>query len=311
MSLDPQVQGLLDAFAAQGLKSFEQMSVPEARETAMAFIGLQGEPEAVASVSDHRIPVGGAELAVRIHRPAGMAPQPVVLYLHGGGFVFGNLEIVDKVARSLCNAAGAAVVSVDYRKAPEHPFPAAPEDAYAALLWVRDNAVALGLDAHRIAVAGDSAGGNLAAVVAQMARDRAGPALVHQVLVYPTVDAAGSYASRVENAEGYMLTQAAMVWFYGHYLLQPGQAGLPYASPIRGDLNGLPPATVVTAGYDPLRDEGDAYAQALADAGVPVDHVRNPSMIHGFFWMHGVIDHARTVYTQVGCNLRRAFSTGV
>lgn len=310
MSLDPQVQGLLDAFKAQGLKSFEQMTVPESRETAMAFVGLEGDTEPVADVSNHRVPVAGGEIDVRIYRPAGAAPHPMLVYYHGGGFVFGNLDLVDKVARSLCNAAHAAVVSVNYRKAPEHPYPTAPEDAYAALVWARENAVELGLDPARIAVAGDSAGGNLAAVVAHMARDRKGPKIVHQVLIYPVTDAGGDYPSRQENAEGYLLTQGAMDWFFGHYLTQPAQqVQQAYVSPIRGDLQGLPAATVITAGYDPLRDEGDAYAKALAGAGVAVDHVPNPTMIHGFFWMKGVIGHTQGVFDQIGKNLRRAFGT--
>jgi acetyl esterase len=306
MSLDPQVAGLLEAFKAQGLKSFEQMTVPESRETAMAFVGLEGEPETVADVSNHRVPVAGGENAVRIYKPAGAGPHPMVVYFHGGGFVFGNLDLVDKVARSLCAASGAAVVSVDYRKAPEHPYPTAPEDAYAALVWARENAARLGLDPNRIAVAGDSAGGNLAAVVSQMARDRKGPKIVHQVLVYPVTDAGGSYPSRTENAEGYLLTSAAMDWFFDHY--QP-QVDQPYASPIKGDLKGLPPATVITAHFDPLRDEGDAYAQALEKAGVKVTHLPNPTMIHGFFWMKGVIGHTSSVYAKIGEQLKGAFGT--
>lgn len=309
MSLDPQVQGLLDAFKAQGLKSFEQMTVPESRETAMAFVGLEGDEEAVADVSNHRVPVKGGDIAVRIYRPVGAAPHPMLVYFHGGGFVFGNLDLVDKVARSLCNASNAAVVSVDYRKAPEHPYPTAPEDAYAGLVWARENAAKLGLDPARIAVAGDSAGGNLAAVVSQMARDRKGPKIAHQVLVYPVTDAAGDYPSRKENAEGYLLTQGAMQWFFGHYLTQPAQASDAYVSPIKGDLKGLPAATVITAGYDPLRDEGDAYAKALAKAGVSVDHVPNPTMIHGFFWMKGVIGHTQSIYDRIGRNLKSAFGT--
>lgn len=284
MSLDPQVQGLLDAFKAQGLKSFEQMTVPEARATAMAFVDLEGDVEPVAEVTEHRVPVRGGEIALRLYRPAGAAAQPVVVYFHGGGFVFGNLDLVDKVARSLSKVSGAAVASVDYRKAPEHPFPTAPEDAYAALGWVREHAGQFGLDAARIAVAGDSAGGNLAAVVSQIARDRQGPKIVHQVLIYPVTDAAGvGYPSRQENAEGYLLTQAAMEWFFGHYLTDPAEAKLPYVSPIRGDLQGLPAATVITAGYDPLRDEGRAYANRLIDAGVKTTYVNYPGTIHGFF----------------------------
>ncbi len=309
MPLDPQVQGLLDAFKAQGLKGFEEMTVPESRETAMAFVGLEGDAEPVASVTDHQVPVAGGSVPARVYLPEGAGPHPVLVYYHGGGFVFGNLELIDKVARSLSSAAKAAVVTVEYRKAPEHRYPVAPEDAYAALVWVRENAAQLGLDANRIAVGGDSAGGNLAAVVSQMTRDRQGPKLVHQLLVYPVTDAGGSYPSRVENAEGYLLTQKAMDWFFGHYLADPAQVHEPYCSPIRGKLEGLPPATIITAGYDPLRDEGEAYGEALAKAGVAVTPLRNPTMIHGFFWMKGVLSHTGEVYRQIGTQLRRAFGT--
>jgi acetyl esterase len=209
----------------------------------------------------------------------------------------------------LSNVANAAVVSVGYRKAPEDLYPAAPEDCYAATRWVAEKAAELGVDASRMAVAGDSAGGNLAAVVAQMAKEQGGPELVHQLLVYPAVDAGGEYPSRVENGEGYLLTKGAMDWFYGHYLDNPDRAEEPHVSPIRGDLSGLPPATVITAGHDPLRDEGNAYAKALADAGVAVEHLENPTMIHGFFWMLGAIEHTRGVYDQAGRNLRAAFGS--
>ena len=310
MSLDPQVRGLLDALKAQGLKGFEEMTVPESRATAQAFLGLQGDAEPVADVSNHSVAVKGGSIPVRVYRPAGTGPHPVVVYFHGGGFVFGDIDLVDKVARSLCNAAKATIVSVGYRKAPEHPYPTAPEDCYAALLWTSANAATLGVDAARIAVIGDSAGGNLAAVMTQMTRDRKGPKIVHQVLVYPVVDAGGDYPSRTENAAGYLLTSKAMTWFFGHYFTKPGQSNEPYSSPIRGNLAGLPAATVITAGFDPLRDEGDAYAAALTKAGVKVDHIRNPTMIHGFFWMKGVIDHTAGVFEQIGANLRGAFAKG-
>ncbi len=308
MTLDAQAKGLLDALTAQGMKSFEQMTVPESRETAQAFIGLQGDAEAVGEISDETIAVAGGKIPVRIYRPTGAGPHPVMMYFHGGGFVFGDLGIVDKVCRTWCNAAQAAIVSVGYRKAPEHTYPTAAEDCYAATSWTVENAKRLGLDGQRIAVCGDSAGGNLATVVAMMARDRKGPKIVYQMLVYPVTDVGGDYPSRTENGEGYMLTSAAMKWFIGHYLPNPGDAENAYASPIRGNLKGLPPATVVTAGFDPLRDEGDAYAKALSSAGVAVEHLRNPSMIHGFMWVMGVIGHARGVYDQAGQHLRRAFS---
>lgn len=308
MPLDSQVRKLLDAFKAQGLKGFEEMTVPEAREAAMAFLGLQGDRVPVAATSDHLIPVRAGEIAARLYRPSSQAAsQPVVIYFHGGGFVFGDIELIDKVARSLCVASQAAVLTVSYRKAPEHRFPTAAEDCYAALSWLAEHAPQLGVDRSRVAVAGDSAGGCLAAVVCQMARDRGGPSICYQLLVYPVTDAGGSYPSRQQNAEGYLLTSKAMDWFFGHYLNGPDDVENPYCSPIRGDFEGLPPATVITAGYDPLRDEGDAYAAALKTSGVPVEHVRNPSMIHAFFWMKGVLQHAATVHAEVGLQLQRVF----
>lgn len=310
MTLDAQAKGLLDSLAAQGMKGFEEMTVAESRETVYAFIELQGDPEPVARVTDETVPVEGGEIAVRIYHPAGVGPHPVLLYFHGGGFVFGDLAVIDRVCRSWCNAAQVAVIAVCYRKAPEHPYPAAAEDAYAALCWAVQHADELDLDSTRVVTCGDSAGGNLATVVAMMARDRSGPAIAYQLLIYPMVDARGKYASRTENGQGYLLSSADIDWFYGHYLSQPSDADEPYASPIRGSLAGLPPATVITAGFDPLRDEGDAYATALEEAGVPVLHVRNPTMIHGFMWLMGVIRHTRGVYDTLGLHLRRVLATG-
>jgi acetyl esterase len=249
MTLDAQAQGLLTMMEEQGMKPFDEMTVPEAREAGIGFIALQGEPEQVADVQDREIPGPAGPIPVRVYTPAGPGPHPVVMYFHGGGWVIGDIEVADKPCRTLSNVSKAVIVSVGYRKAPEHNFPAAPDDCYAATQWVAANAAELGVDASRIAVAGDSAGGNLAAVVAQMAVQRGGPALVHQLLIYPAVDAGGEYPSRVENGEGYLLTKGAMDWFYAHYLAHPGQIEEPHASPIRGSLAGLPPATVITAGY--------------------------------------------------------------
>jgi acetyl esterase len=308
VALDAQAQDLLDAMAAQGMKTFDQMTVPEARDAGLAFIGLQGEPEQVAQVTDRTVPGPAGEIPIRVYTPEGPGPHPVVVYYHGGGWVIGDIEVADKPCRTLSNVSGAAVVSVGYRKAPEHPYPAAADDCYAATAWVAEHAAELGVDPARIAVAGDSAGGQLAAVVAQTARDRGGPAIAYQLLIYPAVDAGGEYPSRVENGEGYLLTKGAMDWFYAHYLTSPDQIEEPAASPIRGDLTGLPPASVITAGYDPLRDEGAAYVEALTRAGVAVHHDENPSMIHGFFWMLGAIEHVRGAYDRAGQDLRSAFA---
>ena len=312
MELDPQAQALLDGLAAQGMKDFVDMSVDEARQTAHAFIGLQGEEEPVGKIIDKMIPVPEGEIPIRIYLPTGSEPHPIVMYFHGGGFLFGDVIVVDKVARSLCNTSGAAVISVGYRLAPEHRFSTAPEDCYAATQWAADNASALGLDAKRIAVCGDSAGGNLATVVAMMARDRDGPRIVYQLLFYPVTDSRsdteGRYPSRVNNGTGYLLTSATMDWFFSHYFIDRMEADHPLASPILGDLQDLPPATVVTAGFDPLHDEGKAYADALSAAGVAVRYRPAPELIHGFIWLMGVIPQARTVFDEVGEHLRDAFS---
>jgi acetyl esterase len=200
-------------------------------------------------------------------------------------------------------------VAVDYRLAPEAKFPAAAEDCYAATCWIAENAAAQGFDPARIAVGGDSAGGNLAAVTAQLARDRGGPRLAHQLLVYPVIDCAFDTKSYLENAEGYFLTREMMRWFWHHYLEKPDHAADPYASPIRArSLAGLAPATVITAEYDPLRDEGEAYAARLLQAGVPTSLTRYDGVIHGFFGMGNVIDKARTAVAQAASGLRAAFN---
>ena len=308
MALDAQAQTLLTAMEAQGMKDFSEMEVAEAREVALAFIDLEGDPEDVADVADLSAPGPAGDIPLRVYRAPGEGPHPVLVYFHGGGWVIGDIDVADKPCRSLVNAIGATVISVGYRKAPEHTFPAAPEDCYAATVWIADNAATLGIDPARIAVAGDSAGGNLAAVVAQLTVARGGPALVHQLLIYPAVDAGGEYASRVANGEGYLHTKSAMDWFYAHYLSTPDDVENPLASPIRAaDLSGVAPATVITAGYDPLRDEGAAYAKALTAAGVSADHQHNATMIHGFWWMMGAIDHTRSSYQQAAANVRAAF----
>ena len=247
---------------AQGMKPFDEMTVPEAGEAGIGFIA-QGEPEEVADVHDREIPGPQAR------------PHPAVVYFHGGGTVIGDIEVADKPCRTPANVAKAAVVSVGYRKASVHSYPAAPEDCYAATRWVADNASDLGVDASGIAVACDSAGGNLAAVVAQMAAERGGPALTRR-------ERRGLPAD--QRRDGLVLR---------HYLAGPGQIAEPLASPIRGSLAGLPPETVITAGYDPLSDEGAVCARALSDAGVAVRSDEKPTLIHGFIWMLGVIDETR------------------
>jgi acetyl esterase len=238
----------------------------------------------MAHVRDRTIPGPVGSIPVREYRPSadGASPQPVVVFFHGGGWVIGDLETHDRLARRIARDAGCLVVAVHYRRAPEHRYPAAADDAYAATAWVAEHAAELGADPDRLAVVGDSAGGNLAAVVAHMARDRGGPPIAFQLLVYPVIDHSFETDSYRDNAEGWMLTAKHMRWYWDQYLGPDGDGADPYASPLRGDLAGLPPAHVVTAEYDPLRDEGDAYADALRAAGVDVTLQRADGMWHGF-----------------------------
>jgi acetyl esterase len=307
MPLDPQCLLLIDQLAAFDL---DWTTLEPARVRALFAAQPSPPGPAVAQVLDRSLPGPGGPLPVRVYRPAGAgsAPLPALVYFHGGGFVLCNLDSHDGACRGLANAAGCAVVSVDYRLAPEHRFPAAPEDCYAATRFVAENAAALGLDPRRLAIGGDSAGGNLTAVVALMARDRGGPPLRFQLLIYPVTDCNFETRSYRENAEGYFLTAKQMRWFWEHYLSEPGEAALPYASPLRAEkLGGLPPALVITAEYDPLRDEGEAWAARLREAGVPVTLSRYDGMIHGFFSMAHVVDRARDAQAEAGAALRAAF----
>ena len=292
MPLDPRARQFLDQLNASGMPPLENMSAPEARLATAALLAMQGEPQAVATVENRRIPGPSGELPIRVYTPTG-GPHPVVVYFHGGGWVIGDLESHDGVCRALANGVPATVVSVDYRLAPEHRFPAAADDCWAATRWVAEHGAALG-DVSRIAVGGDSAGGNLAAVVSLMARDRGGPRIAYQLLVYPVTDASLDTPSYRENADGYLLTRSVMEWFWNHYTKATDRES-PYASPLRArDLKGLPPALVITAEFDPLRDEGEAYARRLEQAGVPVKVRRFDGMIHGFFGMGAVFPQAAT-----------------
>ena len=260
-------------------------------------------------MADHRLPVAGGEITVRAYSPGGPGPHPALVYYHGGGWVIGDLYTHDGLCRSLTNAARCAVLSVDYRLAPESKYPVPAEDSYAALRWVVANAARLGIDPRRVAVGGDSAGGNLATVVALMARERGGPALVHQVLIYPVTDHDLTTPSYVENATGYVLTREGMRWFWSHYLARESQGREPYASPLRAPrLAGLPSALVITAEYDPLRDEGEVYAARLRDAGVPVTITRYAGMFHGFIRMTRILDKARTALDEIAGSLQKAFA---
>jgi len=308
MPLDPQAQKLVDAMAALNLKPVESSTPDEARESMRSRTAALGPFEEVAAVADHRVPVQGGEITVRVYTPGGAAPHPALVFYHGGGWVIGDLYTHDGICRALANAARCAVASVDYRLAPEFKYPVAAEDSYAALQWVAANAASLGIDARRLAVGGDSAGGNLATVVALMSRDRRGPALVHQSLIYPVTSYGFDTPSYQENATGYVLTRDAMRWFWNHYLATPDQGREAQASPLKASsLAGLPPALVITAECDPLRDEGEAYAARLRDSGVPVTLTRYTGMFHGFLRMTRLLDKSRALLDEMAGSLRKAF----
>jgi acetyl esterase len=307
--LHPEAQQLLAAVEEAGLPPVEEQAVPDARASIAGFIGLQGDPVELPSVVNRTVPGLAGEIPVRVYTPAGAAPLPVVVYFHGGGWVIGDLEVVDRPCRLLASAAGAIVVSVDYRLAPEHRYPAAFDDCYGATAWVAEHAGELGGDPGRLAVAGDSAGGNLAAAVTLAARDRGGPPLAAQLLVNPVTDFNFGTESYRENREGYLLSKASMIWFWAHYLGAQGLDKDPYACPLRADdLAGLPPAYVATSEYDPLRDEGEAYARRLREAGVAVTAKRFDGMLHGFFWTLAATPSAAGVLEDMAGVLRRSWA---
>jgi acetyl esterase len=308
MPVKPQVQALLDEFEKQGLPPFEKMSPTQARLVAMGFRDLQGEPEDVANIRDILVPGPAGALPVRLYHPSPGRLLPLVLYFHGGGWVLGDIEIVDKPCRALANASQCVVASVNYRLSPETKFPGPVEDCYEATRWLAEHAQSVGAAGRFVAVSGDSAGGNLAAAVALMARDRGAPALSYQLLLYPvTAPTAGStFASYRDNADGYLLTRPGMEWFWDHYLASPDDGKNPYASPLLApNVSDLPPAMVVTAEFDPLRDEGLAYAKRLRDASVSVTSSHYEGMIHGFLWMAGALDAGKQLIAEIGGELRK------
>jgi len=308
MALDPQARTILDQMAELGNPPIDELSVSEARQGSAAMTAMQDPPEPVAGIEDRNLSGPGGDLPVRIYKPFGNGPFPVLINFHGGGWVVGDIESTDGLCRSLANTVGCVVVSVDYRLAPEHPFPAAADDAYHATLWAATNATGFSGDPSRIAVCGDSAGGNLAAVVSQMARDRGKPAICFQLLIYPVTDAACDTPSYSDNAEGYFLTKDAMQWFWNHYVQNDSDRNHPYASPLRAsNFAGLPAALVITAEFDPLRDEGEHYAERIRATGTPVQLIRYDGMIHGFFLMNAMIDKGRSAIKQSAEALRTAF----
>lgn len=296
MPLHPLVLAYRDRLEAAGERPVSELTVDEARAQARRLAAQAGPGEPVARVEALTIAAPGREIPARLYAPAQTGPLPVYVFFHGGGWVRGDLETADFVCRAVANGAACLVVSVNYRHAPEHKFPSAVEDAYEATAWVAAHAEALGGDASRLAVGGYSSGGNLAAVVAQLARDRQGPRLVFQLLQAPVTNHAFDTDSYRENAEGCVLTKRSMQWFWNHYLRSEADGESAMASPLRApDLRGLPPAFVLTAEYDPLRDEGEAYARRLRDAGVPVVSKRYEGMIHSFFGPELIPDITRAL----------------
>ena len=306
MPLDPIVKMLIDAVAESNLPPWETLTPGEVRAQYRARPPI-GTPEEVAQIENRTIPGPRGVIPVRVYQPKGDAPFPLLVYFHGGGWVIGDIETHDMTCRSLANASGCVVVSVDYRLSPEHKYPEPMEDCYAATKYVAEHAAEFNGDASRLAVGGDSAGGNLAAVVSLVARDRGGPAIGFQLLVYPVIDFNFNTPSYRDNAEGYFLTTNLMKWFWNHYLRTDTDGAQPYASPMRAEsLRGLPPAFVITAEFDPLRDEGEAYAAKLRDAGVPATAHRYDGMLHGFLSMAAILPQGRAAIDEAAVAIRNA-----
>ena len=305
MPLDPQLQAMRDQRERDHVPPLYDMSLTEARAADLASIRAGGgDPEPVHEVTDLTIAGPGGELPLRLYRPSSERPLPVLLYFFGGGWVLGTIDTADGVSRSLANATGALVAVVGYRLAPEHPFPAAIDDCYAALNWVAAHAAEIGADPARLAVGGDSAGGNLAAGLALRARAD-GPALAGQLLVYPNTDQLADDESMRTADDPFLFNRHSVAWYRQYYLADPGDAANPLASPLRaGSLAGLPPALVITAEYDPLRDQGEAYARRLADEGVPAELIRYQGMAHGFFTMAGTVDASLAALAKAAARLR-------
>jgi acetyl esterase len=310
-NVHPQIQKALEAMARLDLKPLETLSPAAARQQMeMMAASRRAEPLPIASTQDRPIPGPAGDIPVRIYRPNAAGILPAIVYFHGGGHVIGGLDSHDLIARNLCGGAEAIIVSVDYRMGPEHRFPAAVEDSFAALEWVHGNATALGADPDRLGVHGDSAGANLAAVVAIMARDEGRPTLRLQSLVYPVADFRMGTESYKTFETGYgILTAGAMRWFRGHYLRSADDANDWRASPLLApDLAGVAPAIVIAAECDVLHDEGLAYSDRLAAAGVPVERHEYAGMIHAFFGMVPAVDDAMNAQRAVWAAFKRAFA---
>lgn len=310
MPLVPEYQAMLEALAAEPGPPIPEMTPEEARALYRMMRPLN-EDLAVGEVIERGVPGPAGEVPLRIYRPQASGPHPVVVFFHGGGWVIGDLDTADAACRDLCETAGCVVASVDYRLAPEHRFPAAVDDCYAALEWVAANGGELGGNG-RLAVAGESAGGNLAAVLSLKARDEAaskidGPQIDFQLLLYPVVDHDLSRPSYVDNGSGYILETPTMHWFWDHYCPDPASRSHPYASPLKADdHSGLPPALVMTAEFDPLRDEGNLYAETLAAAGTQAEAICYDGLVHDFFATAQQFKASRAPFETACAALRKA-----
>lgn len=316
---DEQMQAVLDELASLEPPPIPSLTPEEARmqpspaDAVMSLLSSEGmstDPEPVGNVEDRTIPGPAGDIPVRVYTPEGDGPFPVIVYYHGGGWVIATIDTYDSSARALTNAAGAVVMSVEYRKAPENPYPAPLDDSYAAYLWAVENAAEINGDAANVAVAGESAGGNLATVVAMRARDEGEQLPVHQLLVYPITNSDFETESYIENATAKPLDLPTMQWFWDQYIADEAARNDPYASPLQAeDLSGMPPATIVLAQIDPLRSEGEAYGAALEAAGVPVEMQLWEGVTHEFFGMGVVVDKALEAVAFAADGLTASFTT--
>ena len=294
MPLDAESIAILEARKKAALPDVTSLPIDEVRRSRDAWrVSNSAPPVAVFQTIDHSLEGPGGAIALRIYRPGQTERAPILLYLHGGGWVFGDLEQNDGLCRLLAVESGCVVVNVDYRLAPENRYPAAADDCYAVLCWAAQHAAEFGADPARIVIAGSSAGGNLAAAVTLMSRDRGGPRIAAQILVYPVLDDSCAFPSHAEFSKGHILSTDEMRWYWRQYLDGSGAAGEPYACPLKAtDLSDLPRCLVITAECDPVRDDGEKYAARLAGAGVPVKLTRYPGTLHGFFAMAGILPKA-------------------
>lgn len=307
--LHPQVRAVLEEVEAFGLAAGATRSLADKRRLEPIQPRFFGDLEPVGATRDVRVDGPAGEVPVRIYVPDSPGPHPAVLFIHGGGWALGAIKYSDPLCRALCRASQMVIASVEYRLAPEHPFPAGLEDSYSVLEWLHANATQVGAQPGLIAVCGDSAGGNLATSVALLSRDRHGPRIALQVLIYPALDPTLSRPSFETCAEGYGLTRDDMRLYWDLYLSAPDDAANPYASPLRSQaLNGLPPALILVAEFDPLTDDGEAYAEMLRAAGVSATVIRYPGMIHGFIGHLGRVDAAHAAVMDCAAALKVAMS---